>query len=321
MRRRTFIASLGATAIIAPAIVCAQSTLRRRVGVLSNEPWRPLDGLRDGLKDLGYTEGQNIDFLVRYAAGDVERFTTFASQLVRVPVDLIVAWGTPASLAAKAVTQSTPIIMISGDPIAVGLVPGLAYPGGNVTGLSTLAAELESKRIELMRELLPRLARIVVLSNPTNPYCSVAVESARRGAVALGVQIDVINIAAVTDLDKAFLKLRNLRPDGVLVVADPFLASQQTRISSFLVEAGLPSIYTYGESVRSGGLMSYATNYYQLFRQAAVLADKILRGTKPSNLPVEQPTHFELTVNLKTAKALGLTVPPTLISRADEVIE
>ena len=211
--------------------------------------------------------------------------------------------------------------MISGDPIAVGLVPGLAYPGGNVTGLSTLAAELESKRIELIRELLPRLARIAVLSNPTNPYCTVAVESARRGAVALGLQIDVIDIAAVTDLDNAFLKLRNLRPDGVLVVADPFLASQQTRIAPFLIEAGLPSIYTYGESVRSGGLMSYATNYYQLFRQAAVLADKILRGTKPSNLPVEQPTHFELTVNLKTAKALGLTVPPTLISRADEVIE
>jgi len=321
MRRRTFIALVGVAATIAPAIVWAQNILTRRVGVLSNEPWRPVDGLRDGLKDLGYSEGRNIDLLFRYAGGDVQRFATFASEFVHVPVDLIVAWGTPASLAAKAVTQATPIIMISGDPIAVGLVPGLAYPGGNVTGLSTLAAELESKRIELIRELLPRLARIAVLSNPTNPYCTVAVESARRGAVALGLQIDVIDIAAVTDLDNAFLKLRNLRPDGVLVVADPFLASQQTRIAPFLIEAGLPSIYTYGESVRSGGLMSYATNYYQLFRQAAVLADKILRGTKPSNLPVEQPTHFELTVNLKTAKALGLTVPPTLISRADEVIE
>jgi putative ABC transport system substrate-binding protein len=321
MRRRTFIALVGAVTSIAPAIVWAQNILTRRVGVLSNEPWRPTDGLRDGLKDLGYTEGRNIDLLFRYAAGDADRFATFASELVRVPVDLIVAWGTPASLAAKAVTQTTPIIMISGDPIAVGLVPGLAHPGGNVTGLSSLAAELESKRIELMRELLPRLVRIAVLSNPTNPYCAVAVESARRSAVALGLQIDVIDIAAVSDLDNSFLKLRNLRPDGVLVVADPFLASQQTRIAPFLIEAGLPSIYTYGESVRSGGLMSYATNYYQLFRQAAVLADKILRGTKPSNLPVEQPTHFELTVNLKTAKALGLTVPPTLISRADEVIE
>ena len=321
MRRRTFIALVGVAATIAPAIVWAQNILTRRVGVLSNEPWRPVDGLRDGLKDLGYSEGRNIDLLFRYAGGDVQRFATFASEFVHVPVDLIVAWGTPASLAAKAVTQATPIIMISGDPIAVGLVPGLAYPGGNVTGLSTLAAELESKRIELIRELLPRLARIAVLSNPTNPYCTVAVESARRGAVALGLQIDVIDIAAVTDLDNAFLKLRNLRPDGVLVVADPFLASQQTRIAPFLIEAGLPSIYTYGESVRSGGLMSYATNYYQLFRQAAVLADKILRGTKPSNLPVEQPTHFELTVNLKTAKALGLTVPPSLLARADEVIE
>ena len=321
MRRRTFIALVGVAATIAPAIVWAQNILTRRVGVLSNEPWRPVDGLRDGLKDLGYSEGRNIDLLFRYAGGDVQRFATFASEFVHVPVDLIVAWGTPASLAAKAVTQATPIIMISGDPIAVGLVPGLAYPGGNVTGLSTLAAELESKRIELIRELLPRLARIAVLSNPTNPYCTVAVESARRGAVALGLQIDVIDIAAVTDLDNAFLKLRNLRPDGVLVVADPFLASQQTRIAPFLIEAGLPSIYTYGESVRSGGLMSYATNYYQLFRQAAVLADKILRGTKPGNLPVEQPTHFELTVNLKTAKALGLTVPPSLLSRADEVIE
>jgi putative tryptophan/tyrosine transport system substrate-binding protein len=321
MRRRAFIALVGAAAAISPTIAWAQNTLTRRIGVLSNEAWRPLDGLRDGLKDLGYIEGRNIDLLFRYAAGDVDRFATFASELVHVPVDLIVAWGTPASLAAKAVTQTTPIIMISGDPIAVGLVPGLAYPGGNVTGLSTLAAELESKRIELMRELMPRLTRIAVLSNPTNPYCAVAVESARRSAQALGLQIDVIDVAAVSDLVNAFLKLRNLQPGGILVVADPFLASQQTRIAPFLIEAGLPSIYTYGESVRSGGLMSYATNYYQLFRQAAVLAHKILRGTKPSDLPVEQPIKFELTINLKTAKALGLTVPPVLVARADEVIE
>ena len=211
--------------------------------------------------------------------------------------------------------------MTSGDPIAVGLVPGLAYPGGNVTGLSSLAAELEGKRLELMSELLPGLSHVAVLSNPTNPYCAVAVESARQAATALHVRLDIVNVEGERELGGALLTLHRMKPNALLVVADPFLASQQARIAAVLVESRLPSIYTYREQVVAGGLISYATNYYELFRRAAVLTDKILKGAKPGDLPVEQPTKFELVINLKTAKAIGLEISPMLVARADEVIE
>jgi putative ABC transport system substrate-binding protein len=224
-------------------------------------------------------------------------------------------------LAAKDATSEIPIIMTSGDPVAVGLVPGLSHPRGNVTGFSTQAADLEGKRLEVIGELLGRFSRVVVFSNSTNPYCIVAVESARLAATALRVQIDVVEIAKQSDLDDAFLKVRSIRPDAILVVADPLLANLQPKIAEFLIQNRLPSIYTYREQILGGGLVSYATNYYELFRRAATVADKILKGAKPSNLPVEQPTKFELVINLKTAKALGLTVPPMLLSRADEVIE
>jgi putative ABC transport system substrate-binding protein len=322
MRRREFITLLGGAAAVWPQALLAQRMDRvRRIGILANEPWPPLDGLRDGLRGLGYIDGQNLNLLYRYAEGEAERFAPLVAELVQLPVDVIVTWGTPPSLAAKAATRAIPIIMTSGDPIAVGLVPGLAYPGGNVTGLSTLAAELEGKRLELMRELLPRFSRVAVLSNPTNPYCAVAVESARRGAMALGVQLDVVNVAGERELDGAFLTLNRMQPDAILVVADPFLASQQARIAAFLVKSRLPSIYTYREQVVAGGLISYATNYHELFRRVAVLTDRILKGAKPGDLPVEQPTKFELVINLKTAKAIGLEIPPMLLARADEVIE
>jgi ABC-type uncharacterized transport system substrate-binding protein len=321
MNRRTLISLLGGAAAWPMAGFAQRIDKVRRVGILANEPWPPLDGLRDGLRALGYIDGQNIDLLYRYSEGQAEKFVTLAAELVHLPVDAIVTWGTPPSLAAKAATGAIPIIMTSGDPIAVGLVPGLAYPGGNVTGLSTLAAELEGKRLELIKELVPHLSRVVVLSNPTNPYCAVAVESARRGAAALNVQFDVANIAEESELENALLTLNRMRPHAVLVVADPFLASQQTRIAAFLVESLIPSIYTYREQVIAGGLISYATNYYELFRRAAVLTDKILRGAKPGDLPVEQPTKFELIINLKVATALGIEISPMLLARADEVIE
>jgi putative ABC transport system substrate-binding protein len=314
MKRRELLTLLGGTAAWPQVLFAQRMDKVRRVGVLANEPWPPLDGLRDGLRGLGYIDGQNLNLLYRYAEGEAERFAPLVAELVQLPVDVIVTWGTPPSLAAKAATRAIPIIMTSGDP-------GLAYPGGNVTGLSTLAAELEGKRLELMRELLPRFSRVAVLSNPTNPYCAVAVESARRGAMALGVQLDVVTVAGERELDGAFLTLNRMQPDAVLVVADPFLASQQARIAAFLVESRLPSIYTYREQVVAGGLISYATNYHELFRRVAVLTDRILKGAKPGDLPVEQPTKFELVINLKTAKAIGLEIPPMLLARADEVIE
>jgi putative ABC transport system substrate-binding protein len=322
VRRREFITLLGGAAATWPlAAIAQQSAEVRRVGVLANEPWPPLEGLRDGMRGLGYIEKQGLHFDYRFAEGRADRYPVLAAELVRLPADAIVAWGTPASLAAKEATGTVPIVMISGDPIAVGLVPGLAYPGANVTGLSTLAADLEGKRIELLKELLASLARVAVLSNPTNPFCIVAVERARFAATALHLDLEIVEAAEEHDLDRAFLTLSRQRPDAVLTIADPFLTSQRTRIAAFMVENRLPSMYTYREDVLAGGLISYATNYYDIFRRAAILIDKILKGAKPANLPIQQPTKFELVINLTTAKALRLTVPPTLLARADEVIE
>ena len=322
MKRREFIALLGGAVIAAPLAATAQrSTEVRRVGVLANEPWPPLEGLRDGMRGLGYVEKQGLQFEYRFAEGRAERYPALAAELVRLPADAIVAWGTPASLAAKQATSTLPIVMISGDPIAVGLVPGLAHPGANVTGLSTLAADLEGKRIELLKELLASLARVAVLSNPTNPFCVVAVERARVAAQALHLDVEVIEAEGERGLDNAFVKLSRQRPDAVLTVADPFLTSQRTRIATFMIENRLPSMYTYREDVLAGGLISYATNYYDIFRRAAILTDKVLKGAKPADLPIQQPIKFELIINLKTAKALGIECPPMLLARADEVIE
>jgi putative ABC transport system substrate-binding protein len=321
MQRRRFIMLLGTVAAVSPLAAWAQRGKIFRVGILANERWPPLDGLRDGLRELGYIEGQNLELVHRYVEGQPDKYATFATELTGLPVDLIVTWGTPASLAAKQATLTIPIIMTSGDPVAVGLVPGLAQPQGNVTGFSTQAAELEGKRLELVNELIADVSRVVVLSNPTNPYCSIAVEHAQRAAAVLHWQFDVVEIGDEHELESAFERLTRLRPSAVLVVADPFLASQQDRISDFLTRGKVASIYTYREQVTAGGLISYATNYYELFRRAAMLADKIRKGSKPGDLPVEQPTKFELVVNLKTAKAIGLVVPSALLSRADEVIE
>jgi ABC-type uncharacterized transport system substrate-binding protein len=320
MHRRSFIRLFGALASW-PLAAQAQRGKTLRVGVLANEKWPPLDGLRDGLRSLGYVEGQNLELVNRYVEGETTKYPGFAAELVRLPVDVIVTWGTPASLAAKDATATIPIIMTSGDPVAVGLVPGLAQRQGNVTGFSTQAAELEGKRLELVNELIPHVSRVVVLSNPSNPYCTVAVEQARRAAAVLLIKLDVVEIRHERELDNAFLSLTRIGPNAILVVADPFLASQQPRLTEFLVQAKIPSIYTYREQVTAGGLVSYATNYYELFRRAAFVADKIHKGSKPGDLPVEQPTRFELVINLKTAKAIGLVVPPALLSRADEVIE
>ena len=310
MRRREFIA-LGGAAAAWPLAAPAQRLNRSfRVGVLANEEWPPLSGLRDGLRDLGYIEGRTLELVNRYAEGQPTRYPAFASELVGLPVDVIVTWGTPASLAAKDATATIPIIMTSGDPVAVGLVPGLAQPHGNVTGFSTQAAELEGKRLELVNELIAGVSSVVVLANPTNPYCAIAIEHARRAAAVFKVPLEVVEIEKEQDLDDAFRNLARIRPSAVVVVADPFLASQQPRIAIFLIQNRIPSIYTYREQVTAGGLISYATNYYELFRRAAVMADKIRKGSKAGDLPVEQPTKFELVINLKTAKAIGLVVPP-----------
>ena len=320
--RREFIKLVGGAAVAWPAAAVAQAPGRVwKIGVLANESWPPLEGLRHGLNDIGYVEGKTHLFVYRFAQGDAERFPALASELVNLPVDVIVSWGTPASLAAHKATDTIPIVMSSGDPVGAGLVAGLARPGGNVTGMSVQMAEQEGKRLELLKKLLPGFSRVAVLSNPTNPYCAIAVAEARRGATALSLQFDLMEASDAGSLDAAFLALSRTRPDAVLVVADPFLAGERGRIANEMIKNKLPSVYSYHEHVRAGGLMTYTTNYYDVFRRQGLFIDKIFKGSKPGDLPVQQPTKFELMLNLKTAKALDLEIPPSLLALADEVIE
>ncbi len=293
-----------------------------RIGVLANEPWRPIEGLREGLRQLGYTEGKTLTFEYRWSQGQADRLPALAADLVRLKVDVIVTVSTPATLAAKQATATIPIVMgIVGDPVGAGIVSSLARPGGNVTGVSTLGAELEPKRLELLKELLPNLSRVGVLWNPTNPYGVIAVQHAQRAAQTLGLSLDLVPVRAADDLDRAFSSLSRLRPAATLVIADQLLLSHRTGIADYMARSRLPTASTYREHVEAGGLLSYSTNYYEAFRRAATFIDKILKGAKPTDLPVEQPTKFELVINLKTAKALGLTIPQSLLFRADQIIE
>jgi putative ABC transport system substrate-binding protein len=322
VRRREFITFLGGAAVAGPLLARADQSERvRRIGVLVNEPWAALEGLHAGLDELGYREGRDLLIEYRFAEGAAGRFAELAAELVRLPVDIIVTWGTPATLAALKGTRSIPIIMSAGDPVGAGLVASLARPGGNVTGLSSQTAGGEEKRLELLKELLPNLSRVAVLSNPTNPYCVIAVEYARREAAALGLTLDVADVSAVNELDTAFRAMSRGRPDAALVIADPFLATERALVAKLMVEHRLPSIYAYHECAMAGGLMAYMTSYYDIFRREAAFIDKIFKGAKPGDLPVEQPMKFELVINLKTAKTLGLDVPPSLLVRANRLIE
>jgi putative tryptophan/tyrosine transport system substrate-binding protein len=322
IRRREFITLLGVAVVAGPGAALAQGAGRLwKIGVLANEPWPPLEGLRDGLRDLGYVEGKTHLFVYRFAQGQAERFPALASELVSLPVDVIVSWGTPASLAAHKATDTIPIVTSAGDPIGVGIVSGLARPGGNITGISVQMAEQEGKRLELLKKLLPSFLRVAVLSDPNNPYCAIAVGEAQRAATALNLQFDLVEVSDARSLEAAFLTLSRIRPDAVLVVADPFLAGERVRIADEMIKNKLPSIYSYHEHVRAGGLMTYTTNYYDVFRRQGLFIDKIFKGAKPGDLPVQQPTKFDLMLNLKTAKALDLAIPPSLLALADEVIE
>ncbi len=323
MRRRKFIALFGGTAIVWPYVVIAQQTDRmRKIGVLANEPWSAIDGLRQGLRELGYIEGHNLRLEYRYAEGQTERYPALAAELVALPVDAIVTTGTPAALAAKRATTTIPIVMATGgDPVGTGAVSNLARPGGNITGLSSLTSEVDAKRFELLRELLPTFSRVGVLMNPINPFNIIAAQHMRSVAERLGVRLDFVEVSTEAEFDEALRSLRRLHPDAVVVIADAFLLGHRTRIAQFMAESHLPAIYAYRDHVEAGGLMTYATNFRDLFRRAAIFVDKIFKGAKPGDLPIEQPTKFEFVINLNTAKALGLTIPPVLLARADEVIE
>jgi putative ABC transport system substrate-binding protein len=323
VKRREFIGLLGGAAAW-PLTARAQQAVGKivTIGVLAIEPWPPIDTFRQALNNLGYIEGKNVRFEYRYAEGYNERLPELANDLADLNVDVIVTWGTDAVLAAKQATTTIPIVMGTiGDPLGSGIVTNLARPGGNVTGSSSRAAELESKRLELLKEAVPGLSRAAILFNPTNHYMPLALQSARKGAQMLHVSLAIYEVRDTTTLDAAFVTLTKDRPDALMVPADTFLVSQRSRIAQFAIENKLPSVYTFREYIEAGGLIAYTPNYHDLFRRAASYVDKILKGAKPGELPIGQPTKFQLVINLKTAKALGLVIPRALLVGADQVIE
>jgi putative ABC transport system substrate-binding protein len=280
-----------------------------------------VDAFREGLRQLGYVEGENLVIRYQWAEGQQERHADLARELVRLKPDLIFTAGTPATLAAKQATQSIPIVTaIAGDPVEAGLVSSLAQPGGNVTGLSTLAAELEGKRLEIFKQAVPKLSQVVTLLNPANPFTTISWRAMQPAAEVLSLTLQPVEARGPNELDRALAAIKEARPDGLIIVPDRFLLTYRAAIVQFMAEHRLPGMFPFREFAQEGGLLAYGPDYTDMYRRAAIYVDKILKGAKPADLPMEQPTTFELMINLKTAQALGLTIPPTLLFQADEVI-
>jgi len=325
--RRAFVASLTGGLLAAPLAAGAQEPGKvYRVGLLEVVPATSnatnLAAFRQGLKELGFAEGQNVVMEYRSADGRPERFPGLAEELLRVKIDVIVTRGTPAAIAAKQATGKIPIVMASsGDPLSTGLVASLAHPGGNVTGLSAIATDVEGKQLELIKEIVPRITRIGFLFNMSNPVRRAEWKEAESLAHSAGVQAKLIDVRRADDIDAALDGAIRERLGALAVGIDPVTQANRERIAQALIKRHLPSMSREREFVEAGGLMSYGVHYPDLYRRAGVYVGKILKGAKPADLPVEQPTKFELVINLKTAKALGLTIPPSLLARADQVIE
>jgi putative tryptophan/tyrosine transport system substrate-binding protein len=329
MRLQTvgFVTSLALALLAAPLAAAAQPPAQSyRIGYLgpgsgSTLP-EALDAFRQQLRHLGYVEGQNLGIEYRWAADRDDQLPSLAADLVRLKVDVIVVEGhTPAIQAAKQATSTIPIVMgVSGDPVKTGLVESLARPGGNVTGLSLLTPELAPKRLELLKEAVPTLARVAVLWNAANPVKVLDWHETQAAASVLGLQLQSLEVRGSPDFDGAFDAATRDRAEALVVLPDGLINSHRKQIVDFATASRLPGMYPYREFVEAGGLMSYAPSYVDLFRRAAVYVDRILQGAKPADLPVEQPTKFELVLNRKTAQALGITFPPTLLILADEVI-
>jgi putative ABC transport system substrate-binding protein len=326
MRRRAFITLLGGAAAVWPVAARAQQPGKLpTIGYwgsgtpATQSAW--VAAFVQRLRELGWIEGRTVAIQYRWAEGRSERLAEIAAELVRLKVDVIVTSGTPAVMALKQATSVIPIVFAqAGDPVANNLVASLARPGGNVTGLSMQAADLAGKRLELLREVVPGLHRLAILVNVGNPAAVLEMGEAQAAARTLGLEVAVVEIRRAEDIGPAFEALKG-RADALYVCADALVVSNRMRINTFALSARLPTVHFSRDLVEAGGLMSYGTNAPDLFRRAADYVDKILRGTKPADIPVEQPTKFDLVINLTTAKALGLEVPPTLLARADEVIE
>jgi putative ABC transport system substrate-binding protein len=319
-----FIITLLLSLLAVPLAAVAQSPGKvYRIGFLSTVPPRAhvWEALLDGLRERGYSEGRNLIFERRFSEGNAERFPEFAAELVRLKVDCIIVTTEPAALAAKHATQTIPIVMPTAlDAVGAGLVASLARPGGNLTGLSALAPELVGKQLELLKEVVPGLTQVAVLWNAANPANAAVWQETQAAARALGFRLHAQDVRGPQDFEGAFARTAQARPDALLVLVDSLIAMHRSHIVAFVTQQHLPSVFAERESVVAGGLMSYGTSVPALYRRAATYVDKILKGAKPADLPVEQPTKFELVINLKTAKTLGLTIPPTLLFQADEVI-
>jgi putative tryptophan/tyrosine transport system substrate-binding protein len=326
MKRREFITLLGGAAASLPLALRAQQPAKLpTVGFLgagtpsTYSQW--VAAFMQQLRERGWIEGRNIAIELRWAEGKNEGYADIAAEFVRLNVDVIVTTGTAAVVAAKQATSIIPIVFTSaGDPVATGLVASLARPGGNVTGLSNQLPDLAGKRLELLREIIPDLHRLAILTNVGSPIGALEMGEVQAAARTLGLEILPLEIRRAEDIGPAFEALKD-RADALYVVAEPLLSSNHVRISTLALGARLPTLLGIRDYVEAGGLVSYGPNTPDLFRRAADLVDKILRGAKPKDIPVEQPAKFDLVINLTTAKALGLTIPPTLLARADEVIE
>jgi putative ABC transport system substrate-binding protein len=318
MRRREFITLLGGAA--AWPLTAGAQQRRLRIGIIDDAPiW---DHFRQGLRDLGYIDGQNIAIEYRSADGQPDRLATVASDLAGLPVDVIVTSGSAASRAAQQATTAIPIVMIAiGDPVRAGLVASLARPGRNITGNTILGTEVSAKRLQLLKEVIPGVSRVAFLWNPNNGSHVAYLEQWRVVGPTLGVKLLFVAVGSSDQFESAFAAMMRERPDAFIMTADPFHLFHIGWIIDFLERNRLPAMYVAKENVVAGGLLSYGPSLIDLYRRAAGYVHKILQGTKPADLPIEQPTKFELVINLKAAKAIGLTIPESFLLRADEVIE
>jgi len=296
-----------------------------RIGFLGNSTAALEENLvgpfREGLRNLGYVEGKNILTEYRWAEGKYDRFPALIGELVAQKVEVIVTAGTPASLAVKKAAPSIPLVMIAvGDPIGTGLIKSLANPGGNVTGLSSMAVDLEGKRLELLREVIPKLSHVAVFWNPASPFQVNSEKEVQAAARAFKMKVLSLGVQSPEQFDNAFATIRKERPRALLVLADRLFLHNRARIMDFATKQRLPGVHAYVELVEAGGLMSYGPSYADMHRRAATFVDKILKGRKPSDLPVEQPMKFDFVINLKAAKQIGVTVPPNVLVRASRVI-
>ena len=317
--------ALGGAAASVPLVARAQQKAMPVIGYFhfAAPAYTPAaSAFLQGLSETGYVEGQNVAVEYRWAEGQYDRLPAMAADLVGRKVDLIAAFGPPVAHAAKSATSTIPIVFeVGNDAVEAGLVASLARPGGNATGLSILFTQLTPKRLELLCELIPQHRTIALLVNPNSPTAAPSIRGAQEAARAKGVQLSILNASTESEIDTAFATFVNLRADGLIVAADPFFDTRREQLVAPAAQFRVPTIYFEREFPTSGGLISYGTSLPAVYRQMGIYAGRILKGEKPADLPVEQPTKFELIINLKTAKSLGLSIPPTLLATADEVIE